>query len=534
MSNFKHGFKKFLFSILALICFQAVFAQYYPAFSVTAYTPASKGYYFIVPIKFAAASNPTHMILDSLGRVVYYKEFASVSASDFKILQNGLMCYASNSKYYLMDSSFTIVDSVRCQNGIGTDTHDMQILPNGNFLMLGFEYVVMDLSAYNYFGPNNNLPGSTTANVRSVVVQELDAAHNVVFEWHAADHFAFADVDPRFLQGPFNVDWTHTNSVEMDTDGNILISSRHFNEVTKISRTDSSVIWRMGGNANQFTFINDTFPFVGQHDARRIANGNFTVNDNGHANSPDHYAAAKEYILDETLLNATLVWDYVEDTASYSVALGNVQRLANGNTVVDYGNTPNKSLMFNVVDPAGNKVFEVTFADTLRTYRAFNYPTLPWSFVRPQVGCYMIGQQLFLDAGNYSSYRWSTGDTTQIIPVSAADTFSVFVPNGQGGFISSDFLVINNPAIYCGNIGIETISEAAFEIYPNPVTDELIIKSSFDQSDVSIRIYDAVGKCVFANEVQHPNQQINIQVANLSAGIYYVLVNGSGKKFVKQ
>lgn len=534
MMNSWNNFKKLVFSIAACFSFQFAVAQAYPAFNVTAYTPASTGYYFIIPFVPGSGDFPTHMILDSVGRVVYYKPMNVLNSGDFKILPNGLMSYSWANKFYLMDSTFTIVDSLRCQNGIITDTHDLQLLPNGNFLLLGYEYETMDLSSYYYFGPNNNLPGNTNANVRCVVVQELDPNDNVVFEWHSKDYFAFADVDPFFLAGPSNVDWTHSNSVEMDDDGNIIISSRHFNEITKINRSDSSIMWRLGGNANQFT-SNDPSFFRGQHDARRIANGNLTLFDNGRT-IPFHCAAAKEYQIDENLMTATLVWSYVEDSASNSVSMGNTQRVSNGNTVVGYGNLPTRNYMFNVVDSTGAKVFEVTFLDTMRTYRAYNYPTLPWTLDRPQVSCYMVASQLYLDAGaGYGSYQWSTGDTTQVIAVSAADTFSVFVPNGLGGFISSDFLVITNPATYCVTTAVHELADANFEINPNPVTDELRIDLSFEKSQhLTVQIYDVTGKCVFEKQESNTGQKLIIPASGLSAGAYYLMINGTGKKFMKQ
>jgi hypothetical protein len=527
-------FKKIVFSLSLLVCgIQFASAQNYPAFSVTAYTPASAGYYFIIPFIPGSGDFPTHMILDSMGRVVYYKQMNVLNSGDFKIQPNGLMSYSWANKFYLMDSSFTIVDSVRCVNGIITDTHDMQVLPNGNFLLLGYEYETMDLSSYYYFGPNNNQPGSSSANVRCVVVQELDPSRNVVFEWHSKDYFSFNDVDPFFLQGPATVDWTHSNSVELDDDGNILISSRHFNEITKINRSDSSVIWRLGGNANQFT-SNDPSLFLAQHDARRIANGNLTVFDNGRTN-PLHYASAKEYQIDENLMTATLVWSYITDTAANSISMGNVQRLSNGNTVVGYGNVPTRDYMFNVADPAGNKIFEVTFHDTMRTYRAFNYPTLPWSFIRPQINCYMISNQLYLDAGpGYASYEWSTGATTQVIAVSAADTFSVFVPNGHGGFISSDFIAIANPATYCATTAANEIAmNDNFELTPNPVTDELWINLSSGKTDLTLEIFDVTGKCIFTKQASNASARFSIPVTNLPAGAYYIRINGTGKKFMK-
>lgn len=511
----------------------SAFSQSYPAFSVTAYSPASSGYYFIIPFVPGSGDFPTHMILDSMGRVVYYKPMSVLNSGDFKIQPNGLMSYSWANKFYLMDSTFTLVDSVRCRNGIITDTHDMQVLPNGNYLLLGYEYVTMDLSSYYYFGPTNNAPGSTTASVRAVVVQEQMPNDSVVFEWHSKDYFSFADVDPFFMTGPSNVDWTHSNSVELDDDGNIIISSRHFNEITKINRSDSSIMWRFGGNANQFT-TNDTALFRGQHDARRIANGHLTVFDNGRA-LPFHTCAAKEYVIDENLMTATLVWSYVEDSTTNSVSMGNVQRLASGNTMIGYGNVPNREYMCNAVDPAGNKIFELTFADTMRTYRAFNYPTLPWTFTRPQVSCYMISNQLYLDAGpGYASYQWSTGDTTQAIVVSAADTFSVFVPDGHGGFISSDFINVVNPATYCTTTTVNALTaHESFELSPNPVADELNVSLAAGNTDLSVEIFDVTGKRVFAKQESNASVRLSIPVSNLPAGAYYIRINGAGKKFMK-
>ncbi|MEO5644727.1 MAG: aryl-sulfate sulfotransferase [Bacteroidia bacterium] len=526
--------KFILLLIVFTVCtFRTAFSQSYPAFSVTAYDSASEGYYFIIPVKTASSNAPVHMIVDSVGHVVYYKILNATNSGDFRLQPNGLMSYSMANKFYFMDSTFTIVDSVRCQNGITTDTHDMRMLPNGNFLMLGYEYVTMDLSMYNYFGVTHNLPGDANANVRCAVIQELDPNDNVVFEWHSADHFAFSDVDPKFLNSPSNVDWTHSNSLEVDYDGNILMSSRHFDEITKISRTDSSVIWRFGGNANQFT-SNDPAFFIGQHDARRIANGHITVNDNGRAN-PLHYASSKEYQLDENLHTANLVWSYIEDSTSHSVALGNAQRLANGNTVVDYGNTPNKSNMFKVVDPAGNKLFELTFADTLRSYRAYNFH-LPWTLDRPKIDCYMVSSQLYLDAGaGHSSYSWSTGDTTQVIPVSAAGTIHVFVADGHGGFISSEYLVIADPISFCNTLGIQnSSSENNFAINPNPVSDELHIELTAETHELFIQLFDATGKCILSKQENNRGQELILPVQHLPAGVYFLMINGSGKKFVKQ
>ncbi|MBK7183238.1 MAG: aryl-sulfate sulfotransferase [Bacteroidetes bacterium] len=356
--------------------------QSYPSFTATIYDSLSSGYYFLAPLPLGVGTpinTPSQMIIDHNANVVYYKSVGSaINIGDFKIQEAiGQISYSTANKFRLMDSSFTIIDSVRCKAGIIPDDHDMQVLPNGHFLLIGYENVTMDLSSYNLFS-GTGAPGSTTATVRFGVIQEQDANKNIVFEWHSKDYFSFVDMDTKWLSSPTFVDFTHFNAVELDTDGNILVSSRHLNEITKINRTTGAVMWRLGGNANQFTFTNDTEMFKAQHDIRRITNGNITLFDNGEPGVPFHPATAKEYQLDETTLTATLVWSYVNEPSIYSTAMGNVQRHANGNTLINYGWYRGSNTLFTVVNPSGAKVFELSFPDSLRSYRSFYYPTLPF------------------------------------------------------------------------------------------------------------------------------------------------------------
>jgi hypothetical protein len=526
--------KKIYFCLLFFVSsLQISIAQNYPAYNVNVCNPGSAGYYFLCTIN---GTHPTQVILDSLGRAIYSRAFLAGGGGDFKIQPNGLMSYSGINKFYLLDSTFTIVDSVKCKNGISTDGHDLQILPNGHFLLIGYENVVMNLSSYVMFGSNHTLAGSPSAVVKCGVIQEQDANHNVVFEWHAKDHYAFADVDESYLGSPANVDWNHMNAVELDDDGNILVSLRHFNEITKINRADSSIMWRLGGNANQFTFPNDPAEFKGQHDIRRIANGDITFWDNGSFGPPYHVGSAKEYSLNENTLTATLVWNYVESPTSYSTAIGNVQRLQSGNTLIDFGITPMENRVFDVVDSSGNKIFELQFNDTSRSYRVFNYPIMPWQFPRPQITCFTVGNQSYLDAGSgYGGYRWSTGATTQTIPIATADTFSVWVPIGAGGFIRSEFFIVSNPNAPCGPLGIENVNaENAFSIFPNPANDQVFIQSEFGENKkVLVELFDFTGKKIYSQENIPSGNQIIVPVADLAKGIYMVRVNGVGGKFLK-
>jgi hypothetical protein len=105
--------------------------------------------------------------------------------------------------------------------------------------------------------------------VTGTVVQHLDPAGGLLFEWSPFDHFDITDVDQETRSGAA-VNWTHGNSLDMDADGNLLVSFRSLSEVTKIDARTGAVLWRMGGSRNQFTFPDSGPPFLRQHRVRVV------------------------------------------------------------------------------------------------------------------------------------------------------------------------------------------------------------------------------------------------------------------------
>lgn len=280
------------------------------------------------------------------------------------------MCYGfqrqPNGKYTYWDGDYIVLDSlfvkertIACQFGYSTDPHELRMLPNGHWLLLGTDIRTVNMSTVVEGGKKN-------ADVIGVVIQELDASNNVVFQWRSFDHFGLTDATfTDFCQ--YTIDAVHGNALEIDTDGNILLSSRNLDEITKIDRNTGAILWRLGGKNNEFTFINDSIRFSRQHAVRRTPSGTLTMFDNGNNHTPQ-YSRAVEYALDEKNRTATLVWQYRNTPDIYGNAFGYVQRLKNGNTFISWGAaTPSIS----EVTPAGEKVFEMTLPDGIYTYRAF-------------------------------------------------------------------------------------------------------------------------------------------------------------------
>ncbi len=362
---------------ILVICLYTVslFSQIPPNFPVITFSVNSeptpgKIYLSNLTQGFGVVNTPFLMILDNTGIPVFSQQMTARMNLDFKLQPNGMRTYFDNlkGKFYALNEEYEVVDSFSC-NGYQTDEHELVILPNGHSFMLGNTRQVMDLSGV--------VPGgNTAASVQGMVIQEQDENHLVIFEWSTFDHFDVSDCTTNsLLLGPV-VDYAHCNSIDVDTEGNLLLSSRHMDEITKIDHSTGEIIWRMGGSRsknNMFTFVNDsTSTFTGfshQHCARWLPNGNMLVFDNGNLKTPPH-SRVVEYAIDEINYIATKVWEYSPEPVIYSSAMGSSQRLANGNTFIGWGINA-QHITASEVTPAGEVVQALSFPTGVSSYRAF-------------------------------------------------------------------------------------------------------------------------------------------------------------------
>ena len=402
----------------------------------------TKGFYFLYPYLMHNDKNAklnAMMILDGSANVVFYK--TSPHASDFKLHHNGLISYFASGKFYLMDKTFGVIDSVYCQNGIETDSHDFIILPNGHYLLLGKESITENWSRKRVF-TKQSVAAMPERNVKYGVVQELDEHKCVVFQWSAKNSHKPEDADAFYLRDARDIDLTHFNSVDMDEDGNIIVSARYFNEVLKIKRSDSSLVWRMGGKRNQVRIMNDSLPFYGQHDARFIGKNRFTVFDNGYSfDSLKHNVRVIEYVVNDSLKTALVASKYSNENRIICEATGNAQLLENGNLLVSYGKIEGyqPNITFEMISKKENtKLLQVYFDDTIGTYRTYYYEKLPFKLMRPAIRYEVSGGRKVLSTSRkFSYYAWSTGaQTAEIIPENPGDYFVYVSDDGKSYYRS--------------------------------------------------------------------------------------------------
>lgn len=349
---------------------------------------AGEGGLFLAPFPFPFGPSNYLMIVDSSGQPIYYQKTDNMAA-DFKVQPNGLLTYYLDGRFYAMDNTYKIVNTYAAGNGYGADLHDLQLLPNGHALLMIYDAEYVDMSQV--------VPGGQPdAIVEGLVVQELDAAQNVVFQWRSWDHFQIADTYEDMTKP--TVDYVHGNSIQLDTDGSLLLSSRHLSEITKINRKTGDVIWRWGGKNNEFTFVDDNSvpAFFYQHDVRRQSNGDITVFDNRTALTPV-YSDALEFKLDEINKTATLVWQYRHSPDVYALAMGNIQYLPNGHRLIDWGTAGVVTELY----PDGTTAADWVLSAPDSTYRAFRYT---WH-ATPQYPPTLIGQN---DSHNVTlTFSWN-------------------------------------------------------------------------------------------------------------------------------
>ncbi len=338
----------------------------FPHISITVNTNPDPDYIFIDTR--GGGGKPYNVIFDNTGSPVWYQLMPD-ERRDMKVQPNGVLTMLARTGGYRfvgLDNHYREITNYWAVNGHSTDEHELVVLADGRYLLIGLCWQTVDMSRY-------LAGGNTAASVGETVIQEFTPAGELIFQWRAWDHY---DVRDLRLDNPLSSSFRfpHMNAIDIDTDGHILVSCRHLSEVTKINRDTGEIIWRLGGAHSDFTFVNDSLNgFENQHTIRVVGTNRYTLFDNGDLHSPP-VSRAVEYDLNLTNMTARVVWQYpaTPTTSLYSYYMGNAQRLPNGNTLINWavGNLPKLT----EVRPNGTKAFEMNWVNQYEAYRVWRCP----------------------------------------------------------------------------------------------------------------------------------------------------------------
>ena len=290
-------------------------------------TDPSPGY-----VVFAAGSYG--LAIDNTGRVVWYHRFTNGPGLNFEVQPNGTYMAkpagtgAAPGADLVEVRPLGTVRPLGCSGALPARVHDFIGRPDGSYWLMCDEVRTVDLTA---------IGGEPNAQVQGTVIQNISFNGAVLFSWSPFDHFAIGpSVFAETLAGSPVFNWTHGNALDLDSDGNLLVSFRNLHEVTKINTSTGAVIWRMGGAENQFTFEPGSGTgFTGQHGLRATGSARLLLLDN--IGDPQD-SRAERYEFDEGQRTVRLTASYASSPAIVGRLGGSTQSLPGGRTLVSFGN----------------------------------------------------------------------------------------------------------------------------------------------------------------------------------------------------
>jgi hypothetical protein len=428
--------------------------------------------------------------------------------------------------------------------------HDVEYLPNGNILLIAWEYKSSSEAVALGRLTSGNLWPDKIVEITPVGTNDVE----IVWEWHAWDHlvqdadpskpnYGAISVHPERIDinygnvgggggpGGMGGDWMHCNAISYNPEfDQIILNSRHFNEFWVIdhSTTTEEAAGSTGGNYGKGGDIlyrwgnpevydrgnNNDQTLFGQHDVQWIQEGlpdagKIMIFNNGIGRPNGNYSSVDvieipqnpdgSYDVPATTAfgPSDLFWTYANPGAFFSQNISGAHRLPNGNTLICEGNSGN--------------IFEVD-ADG----------TMVWDYVNPVSNFGAVSQGMQPNGNSvFRAYRYGTdyGIFENIVPIPIE-------------------VIEQNPwpsdcEIYEESIGVQnTTPDAWLQISPNPVNEQLTLHISHIQPS-PLQIFDVQGNLIYQATINANITTINTQ--KWAKGLYFVRYNQQyTRKFIKQ
>lgn len=263
----------------------------------------------------------------------------------------------------IYDTSYRRVATVKGANGVSSDLHEFQLTSQNTALVTGYYPVYV-----------NEPSGRHTLRrlVLDSVVQEIDIPTGLVlYQWDSLDH---VPVSSSYQPAPRNPnhpwDYFHINSIQPQSDGSLVVSSRDDWAAYRISRQTGAITWTLGGKHSTFK-MGAGAQFAFQHDVRLRPGNLVTLFDDGAGPPAVHRQSRAETLrLDYRHRTATVVGQGQHRPALLAFYEGNDQLLAGGDQLVGWGQQP----YLTEFNRRGQTVFDARFVGLNSSYRAYRFP----------------------------------------------------------------------------------------------------------------------------------------------------------------
>ena len=309
-------------------------------------------------------------IIDRNGVPVWWRQ-ADGYPDDAKVLPDGTISWDSVTAGAAQTGRFDVLTltgkAIRVVgNSDNVDVHDLQLLPNGDYMIGEQQYRAgLDLTAYG---------GSAYGAVADIEIQRLTPDGDVRWRWNSADHIDLAETGRWWsvAKDQFIADIVHWNAVE-PAGRFMYLSFRHLDAIYKVDRRTGDIVWKLGGTPTPESLEirgdpHNDYPLGGQHDVRLQPDGTVTVFNN-RTDLPDAVPRADRFRIDEQAGTATLLDSITDPKITDAGCCGSARRLPSKEWLVAWG----RSDLIGAYDRSGRPIFRLRTPDNF-TYRANPVP----------------------------------------------------------------------------------------------------------------------------------------------------------------
>ena len=266
----------------------------------------------------------------------------------------------------VLSASYRTLAVVHAGDGLAADLHEFQITPARTALITAYEPLQCDLAAHG---------GHARSAVTDSVVQEIDIATGLVrYEWSSLDHVPLAASysSPAGSSSARPFDFFHLNSINLESDGSLLISSRNTWALDDIDPATGEIRWTLGGRHSSFTEAPGA-PTAFQHDARPVGPDTFSVFDNGASPQVHRQSRGVILALDPASNTVSVQQQFLHPGRPLLAdSQGNMQALPDGSFLVGWGAEGDLSRF----SASGALLFDASLPHDYESYRVLCFP---WS-----------------------------------------------------------------------------------------------------------------------------------------------------------
>ncbi|MET0069674.1 MAG: DUF1566 domain-containing protein [Candidatus Thiodiazotropha sp.] len=373
---------------------------------------SSEGYNLFAPL-----DSTTTYLMDNEGGMVHAWVSDYRPGNAVYLLDNGELLHTGNTGNGRFDAGGAggVVQTLDWDGGVTWEYryssssylqhHDVEMLPNGNLLMIAWQYKSEAEALAAGRDPSLLTEGELWPDSVIEVRPSGAGSGEIVWQWHSWDHLV-QDYDPsKSNYGPVsdhpqlidlnhamngNADWHHINAIDYNAElDQILLTVHNFSEIWIIdhSTTTAEAAGHSGGNSGRggdllYRWGNPRAYGAGSSDDQRLfvphdaewieagypGEGNILIFNNGGGRAEGDYSSIEEItppleadgsytrVAGAAYGPEDAVWRYTAETPTdfYAMNISGQQRLANGNTLICDG----PSAYFFEVTAAGETVWD--------------------------------------------------------------------------------------------------------------------------------------------------------------------------------